>query len=381
MASPRGTPTKKARVEAPNIAYCVSLMRVHCADIARALEGDGLAEALRITASSTALQQDRHREPGEPDEFMVTDNKALFERMAQDESDLGLLVSHMNNATRTIHLEPDENFQRHALTALTATVRNVQMGLDKSGKNTLVFSLKKTQYFGGWGQGYPNVNTDKFEEAKQKSCVIGLHSTNIANIKKFDKTEPLFSLACMNEKIMKDLTRLVGEKAPQSMAVYGGDFELVFVDILFKYDLHSHFTYHTDDRHGHHPVLAVVVQLTADESSRHVAGAESEAITAAVGEAHVVLCNSYHRSGRSTARTVLAVFFYKQKTRAVAQAQPPEKAVQPSEPKQEEAGSSKPEDEAQGGEEEDGEEEEEEEEFGRWDPDKEEPAASGDDAA
>eukprot|EP00962_Isochrysis_galbana_P003014 scaffold841_cov143-Isochrysis_galbana.AAC.1 len=82
---------------------------------------------------------------------------------------------------------------------------------------------------------------------------------------------------------------------------------------------------------------------------------------AAVGEAHVVLCNSYHRSGRSTARTVLAVFFYKQKTRAVAQAQPPEKAVQPSEPKQEEAGSSKPEDEAQGGEEEDGEEEEEEE--------------------
>eukprot|EP00962_Isochrysis_galbana_P030177 scaffold9764_cov150-Isochrysis_galbana.AAC.1 len=111
------------------------------------------------------------------------------------------------------------------------------------------------------------------------------------------------------------------------------------------YDLHSHFTYHTDDRHGHHPVLAVVVQLTADESSRHVAGAESEASTAAVaGEAHVVLCNSYHRSGRSTARTVLAVFFYKQKTRAVAQAQPPEKAVQPSEPKQEEAGSSKPED-------------------------------------
>eukprot|EP00962_Isochrysis_galbana_P024519 scaffold7541_cov116-Isochrysis_galbana.AAC.2 len=37
MASPRGTPTKKARVEARNIAYCVSLMRVHCADIARAL--------------------------------------------------------------------------------------------------------------------------------------------------------------------------------------------------------------------------------------------------------------------------------------------------------------------------------------------------------
>eukprot|EP00962_Isochrysis_galbana_P019457 scaffold5668_cov111-Isochrysis_galbana.AAC.1 len=61
---------------------------------------------------------------------------------------------------------------------------------------------------------------------------------------------------------------------------------------------------------------------------------------------------------QTAARTVLAVFFYKQKTRAIAQAQPPEKAVLPSEPKQEEAGSSKPEDEAQGGEEEDGEEEE-----------------------
>eukprot|EP00962_Isochrysis_galbana_P047498 scaffold19441_cov129-Isochrysis_galbana.AAC.4 len=36
--------------------------------------------------------------------------------------------------------------------------------------------MKETQYFGGWGQGYPNVNTEKFEEAKQKSCVIGLDS-------------------------------------------------------------------------------------------------------------------------------------------------------------------------------------------------------------
>eukprot|EP00962_Isochrysis_galbana_P011740 scaffold3319_cov110-Isochrysis_galbana.AAC.3 len=55
MASPRGTPTKKARVEAPNIAYCVSLMRVHCADIARALEVDGFVEALRIIASQARL--------------------------------------------------------------------------------------------------------------------------------------------------------------------------------------------------------------------------------------------------------------------------------------------------------------------------------------
>eukprot|EP00962_Isochrysis_galbana_P032305 scaffold10588_cov93-Isochrysis_galbana.AAC.1 len=75
---------------------------------------------------TAALQQDRHWEPGEPEpnSFMVTENNALFERMAQDESALGLLASHMNNATRTIHLEPDKNFQRHALTALTATVRN-----------------------------------------------------------------------------------------------------------------------------------------------------------------------------------------------------------------------------------------------------------------
>jgi len=108
---------------------------------------------------------------------MVTENNALFERMAQDESDLGLLAAHKNDATRTIHLEPDENFQRHALTALTHSHGAERAdGSDKSGNKTLLFSMKETQYFGGWGQGYPNVNTEKLEEAKQKSCVIGLDS-------------------------------------------------------------------------------------------------------------------------------------------------------------------------------------------------------------
>eukprot|EP00962_Isochrysis_galbana_P059630 scaffold33329_cov146-Isochrysis_galbana.AAC.1 len=171
------------------------------------------------------------------------------------------------------------------------------MGLDKSGKNTLVFSMKKTHYFGGWGQGYPNINTDKFEEAKQKSCVIGLHSTNIANIKKLDKTEPLYSLVCINEKIMKDLTRLVGEKAPQSLAVYGGDFELVFVDILFKYDLHSHFTYHTDDRSTRPPPGVGVGRGGAAHGGREQPACcwcrnrGHYGCAVGVGEAHVVLCN------------------------------------------------------------------------------------------
>eukprot|EP00962_Isochrysis_galbana_P053293 scaffold24735_cov131-Isochrysis_galbana.AAC.2 len=87
-------------------------------------------------------------------------------------------------------------------------------------------------------------------------CHCGIASCFIVN-----------TLAHLEEEAVRSVSATMvklGYPAAQSMAVYGGDFELVFVDILFKYDLHSHFTYHTDDRHGHHPVLAVVVQLTAD---------------------------------------------------------------------------------------------------------------------
>eukprot|EP00962_Isochrysis_galbana_P017134 scaffold4922_cov123-Isochrysis_galbana.AAC.1 len=115
------------------------------------------------------------------------------------------------------------------------------------------------------------------------------------------------------------------------MAVYGGDFELVFVDILFK-QVRPALPLHV-------PRTTQMIDTATTRcwpwwcSSRRTRAAGMLLVQKArplrlpwVNEAHVVLCNSYHRSGRSTARTVLAVFFYKQKTRAVAQVQPPEKA-------------------------------------------------------
>jgi hypothetical protein len=82
------------------------------------------------------------------------------------------------------------------------------------------------------------------------------------------------------------------------------DLKLIAIDYLFKYDLHSHFTFHIDQRQGREPDITVVVKVTADKTTMQVAGAEKEASSTGIGDAQVFLSKTYHRSGQSTARLI-----------------------------------------------------------------------------
>jgi len=112
----------------------------------------------------------------------------------------------------------------------------------------------------------------------------------------------------MNDKLLAKIGKLV--EPEDDSGFYGGDLQLSYLDFLFKYDLHSHFSFHQDMRHASTPVITVVVKLTADPTSMYVANAQETALSTDVGEAHLLLSAQFHRSGRSTARTVLATFFY-----------------------------------------------------------------------
>jgi hypothetical protein len=58
-----------------------------------------------------------------------------------------------------------------------------------------------------------------------------------------------------------------------------------------------------------------ILKLSADKTTLHIAGAESETELNPVRDAAVFLSMMYHRSGKATVRSVLASFFYKtQKT-------------------------------------------------------------------
>jgi hypothetical protein len=54
----------------------------------------------------------------------------------------------------------------------------------------------------------------------------------------------------------------------------------------------------------------VVVKVTADKTTMQAAGSQKEAFSTGIGDAQVFLSKTYHRSGQSTARTVLVSFFY-----------------------------------------------------------------------
>lgn len=112
----------------------------------------------------------------------------------------------------------------------------------------------------------------------------------------------------MNDKLLAKIGKLVEPEGDAGF--YGGDLQLSYIDFLFKYDLHSHFSFHQDIRHGTDPVVTVVVKLTSDPTTMFVADANESAYSEDVGEAQLLLSGQFHRSGRSTARTVLATFFY-----------------------------------------------------------------------
>jgi hypothetical protein len=219
---------------------------------------------------------------------MEKHNNRKLEEVSADPGDLGHLAQQLKKtATRTIYLSPTEDFQRHALRALAGCVERLEV---QDGVLNMV--LGKYSIPGGWGRPYPNVNVPEFDEKKQKACVLTLQSTDIKMIRRRKAQEqPHRSLQALNDAIMSGIGEHVSAaKTGEELTLSGDDMQLDHIDLLFKYDLHSHFSYHEDPRHEKpSPVVTVVVKLTADETSMHVAGADADATSKEVGDAHVLL--------------------------------------------------------------------------------------------
>jgi hypothetical protein len=173
---------------------------------------------------------------------------------------------------------------------------------------------------GGWAKPYEHVNVqDAFQIKRQKGCTLSFQEPVVGWIREAKPTlpEPMKSLGKLNAWIMSEMATLVLKAEEPTKSGFRTTLSLAFVDILFKYDNHSHFTYHQDLRAtpAADTVVTVVLKLSADKTTLHIAGAECETELNLVGDAAVFLSMMYHRSGKATVRSVLASFFYKtQKT-------------------------------------------------------------------
>jgi hypothetical protein len=94
----------------------------------------------------------------------------------------------------------------------------------------------------------------------------------------------MMSLQNMNNQILEDLKGLT--KRTPGFAGGPCDLKLIAIDYRFKYNLHSHFTFHIDQRLGRELDITVVVKVTADKTTMQVAGAEKEASSTGIGGAH-----------------------------------------------------------------------------------------------
>jgi len=302
--------TATPRSHAPAPHYSLMLVKMQCEEIARALQ-TSVEAAAQAAAARTPLGEVCSVQYDEAHEQMKLANDEFLVECLKAEGELGGITKALNIDCHTIQLPLDDDgaFRKAALQALVHTVGAVCMLHDGSLQmktEGLGFTLR-----GGWGAPYPHVNAPIFEGWKQKGCVLTLNAAALSLINHDTATcEPFISLTVMNKSIIRRLS-FAGFRHMKLTVQDSTCLQLIFVDFLFKYDLHSHFTYHQDLRHGKSAVFTAVVKLTADESSLHVAGAAAPAVFKEIGDAHVLLSRMYHRSGASTARTVLAVFFYK----------------------------------------------------------------------
>ena len=87
--------------------------------------------------------------------------------------------------------------------------------------------------------------------------------------------------------------------------IYGENVTMRVIHVLFHWNAHSFFTYHTDTDGD----VSAIVNLAHCKSTMHVAGCH-EAEYQGIGAANIFPSNVYHRSGDAPRRCVkIAIFF------------------------------------------------------------------------
>lgn len=295
----------------------LELLQLHCRNIRDEHYHLGLDEALEEAAgcAEQAMAKRVHQEYAPATIEMAQHNADTLLQMKAGTDDVSALArTVLLSDTLTIPIPATEAFQVHALHALTGFVGNLSMA-----EGQLELAIGKGHIKGGWSAGYPSVNVAQFDDLKQKGCVVTLRAEHVKTIRTRsaeDDDELMAALQGMNDSIMISIGKHANASKSADGTFSGDQLELAYIDFLLKYDQHAHFTYHQDLRHSKHPVVTVVVMLTADKATMHVAGAAKEAASNVLGDAHLLMSQTFHRSGESTPRTVLASFFYKTKKTA-----------------------------------------------------------------
>lgn len=310
---------KAARYEdsLPAAEVVFPMLKRHYKQVAEALTRGGLEEAVQVATNEETYGLDRKADTPfhMSKEDMNIENETVMSHVLTVEapSELVCVARLLCNDEHTLYLPSASKpaVQTHALRALTSCMEH--LWLTPKG---LELRIGDSVIHGGWVKGYKSVNVDKFQESKQRSCVVSFKPPEVKMIRELTAgaPEPLHSLGKLNAYIMDSIHDICKETiaALEERDDYAA-LTLEYVDFLFKYDNHSHFTYHQDLRDpakGPDSVLTVVMKLTVDKTTLHVAGAGAEAKLFDIGDAQVFLSGMFHRSGDATVRTVLVSFFY-----------------------------------------------------------------------
>jgi hypothetical protein len=180
-------------------------------------------------------------------------------------------------------------------------LNNLKIGTNTSDGNPFVYLEKstgnapekgaKSKMPGGFSTEYRSVATKVYSKAMQDRCLFGF-----AKATKF-ATECTVPAATLNAKVINLMAKLFPDFVAQSEGVH----------VLFNWNEHSLFTYHTDKNSE----VTVIVNLSPAKSSFHIAGMEEEAKYNEPGDAFVLPSAAWHRSGMAERRTVKVAYFFK----------------------------------------------------------------------
>jgi hypothetical protein len=145
---------------------------------------------------------------------------------------------------------------------------------------------------GGFAGGYDHVNVPCFSEAEQNRVLFGYTRTSFQKI-----AGPKANL------LLSAVTEQVAQKIKKPV-------KLVEAHVLFHWNGHSFFKYHTDNV----GTWTLVVMLTPGVSTFHMAGFPKNATFDKPGSAHLFQSKMAHRSDRAPRRTVKMTFFFVEET-------------------------------------------------------------------
>ena len=199
----------------------------------------------------------------------------------------------LDNNTGTVPLQFDKE---HALNVYCKVIENLKTGntaddgvpefyIDSAGGK----EIKKKS--GGFQKLYDPINVPPalIKKTEQDRCIFAMKPSEFA------KAGGSYAKTMMNASI-EHVRGLYPAETHISLKV---------VHVLFHWNAHSFFTYHTDED----GVATVIINLAHCKASMHVAGAQS-ADYDGIGSARLFPSNVFHRSGTAPRRCIKVALFY-----------------------------------------------------------------------